>query len=313
MDVQTGVMDGIDRLIMEASPFLQEVSIAALSGMLEEAVPSDMSGDAFRAISSHNLAKIMSIRVRLPNRKSSDDDSPRWESLHSLLVQLFKDRRAKLVRSCKTALDHVIELASAKVYLHDTATKADKEPKKRRCGGVVAKLKSKRSERHRSLGAAAAVSTSGRRVGEGPLLRVVQRGFPQTDDNEESGEVDDSTGDEWVVSLATMELSEFWSTYSFFEGKQVTELEWDCHEHPLFLPYYAAVCSEMDVRKPIPRHRIGPIDPVDGNTAPFRPLAVVSSNRHGAVIEVRGPCSRFEAFVASQVFCIPTSTSMLYM
>lgn len=311
MTVQSRAIEATDRLIMEESPFLQEISMAKLSEAVEEAIPLDATGNAFRMMTAADIAKVMTISVQL--REKPNSDKARWESVHSVLIYLFKTRRAKCVRSCKNAIDQVVRLAEP--LANGEGTSGLPVKKKVKTGGFPCPPKSKRSERHRSLGNAAAVSSGGKRSVE--VIRLVRRGYPKSDSEIEDSKAASTetcqSDEEWVVSLTEVELSEFKELFPFYKESPTKELEWDFPDHPLFLPYYAAVCNEMNVRKPVPQNRIGPINVNDGNAAQYKPLASVVSNRHGAVVEVRGPSPRFEAFIASQVRALYTQVQILLL
>ena len=261
--------------------------------MVEDAIPRDNSGNLFRTLTAEKCIIMMSVRVAMSHRPGDKA----WESLHSLLVTLFKDRRAKLVRHCKTAFQHAVSLA-------EIVAAADRRPaKKTKTGGFPVPPTSKRSSKHSTLGVASASmfkpGPEGYRV---TSYRVVQRGLPIVD--EDANVTGSSSVDaQWVVGLAKLTKEEFFDRFAKYKPRPDDNdvLLWDFPDHPLFLPYYAAVCHEFDARSPVEPDACMLYVSRDGTKSAFQSVANVVLNNNGAVVEVSGPSAKFEAFVASQV------------
>lgn len=285
---------------MEVSPFLQEIPVSRLAAAVEEAFPVDVSGDTFRKLTANDIVRLFNTRVQLSTAKHRTSG---WESAHSLIVQIFKDRRGKVVRACKSAFSHVIDLAKL-----SSADEGAQGSAKKKTGGFACPPNSKKSVRHSNLGSVRPISVSkdttfvddSHEISQfRHSVRVVHRGFPEIIIEESTGEEESDTV--WVVSILKLTLTEFKSRYSFYAASDVSDYHWDFPDHPIFLPYYAAVCNDLNVRTVVPSQTIGPIDSNGGNNAKYRSVANVTLNSHGSVIEVSGPCAKFEAFIASQV------------
>lgn len=289
---------------MEVSPFQQEIPVSQLAATVEDAYPVDVSGDSFRMVNAKVLEDLFRVRVQVPSTLKSRSSG--WESVHSLLIQIFKDRRGKVVRACKSAFQHVTDLAKLMDGVEEGNARVTK---KKKAGGFACPPPSKKSERHSNLGCVRPVSSSKevisaddrRELSESrSTIRIVQRGFPVTILEESTGE---EQSEVWVISLLKLSLSEFQTRFPFYDNSDVTvsDVQWDFPDHPLFLPFIAAVCNDLNIRKKVPAQSIGPVTSNGGNNAKSRSVANVIFNSHGSVVEVSGPCAKFEAFVASQV------------
>jgi len=116
------LIDAVDCMIMGTSPFIQEVPNVTLASSVYSSF--DVTTGEFNSLLPKDLERFMHHRVFVAgNRRDLEA-----ESLYSLMVGVFKDRRARVVRACKKAFSHVVDLMKVDI---DSPS-----PSKKKSGGI---------------------------------------------------------------------------------------------------------------------------------------------------------------------------------
>jgi hypothetical protein len=301
---------------MTKSPYIQEVSVKCLAEGVERGLLLAHPGyaESPTSLTVQELERLMHVKVSV----TAPDDSKSTESLYSILVGIFKDRRGRIVRACKKAISKIVD--DIKI-----AESPSTPTKKFRTGGFTGPPVPKSNAP--VYGFQRSIVTLTEKVSPGPpslvstteslevpapatertppsrqqkiYVRVVERGIPHRDDEEL---VDADVPDLYTVKIFKFELAVYTEEYTFYKKLEPGEIEFDFPEHPCFLAYFAHVCDECNVRVPTPPVGIRLASQQDIVTsAPSHLVALITCDRHGNVIEVSGTCDRFDAFVACQV------------
>lgn len=309
---QTRLIDSVDVMIMTKSPYMQELSMKCLAEAVDEVLQvSDGYGDSSPTkLTVPDLERLMHVKVSV----TASDASNTTESLYSVLVGIFKDRRGRIVRACKKALSKVVD----DMRRADTSTPTKKHkggfpgpPIPKSSGAVygfqrsVVTLTEKISIPPALLSADSAseplVAVTERQPPSRQqkiYVRMVERGFPHRDEED----IDDDIPEQYTVKMFKFELSDYKDAFSFYKDSEPGDIEFDFQDHPCYLAYFAHVCDECNTRVPNPPVGIRVASQPDiVSTAQSHNVALISCDRHGNVTEVSGTCFCFDAFVACQV------------
>lgn len=309
--VQGKLIEAIDLLILKQSPFIQEVPNATLTRAVIEAIPVDEFTEGFYTLSLPDIERLMHVKVSVDQPVDPTKSLPA-ESLYSILVSLFKDRRGRVVRACKKAASNVFEQLIKSSREVPTSYSLTSPPKKKK-GGFPAPPPSRSANKSfgfpRSLlesnsedQAMSQQSTStpvspqpkvGDQARQRQWVRIVDRGYEE----EAEGAVGSLTRP-WIVKTWKVECEYFKELFPAYAEKDPGDFEFDFPEHASYVAYYGAVCDEVNVKVPVPTN-VGPVLEAD-TSATHHYVAHIVTDRFGNAIEVSGPCARFEAFVACQ-------------
>lgn len=298
---------------MTKSPYIQELKATCLAEAIEDAVEREARYNGYPAtLTLSDIERLMHVKVSV----AEADTSKNVESLYSLLVGIFKDRRGRIVRACRKAISKVVD---------DMLTLGDdslRPPKKSRSGGFTGPPIPRSNAPVYGFQRAIVTVTEKMTTTDSDVLcvdscdsfpterrpparkqktvvRMVDRGFQQ--------EIEDSCGDEqtynlYYVQIVKEDIAEY-KKGSFYNDCENHEIEFDFPEHPSYLPYFAYVCDECNVR--VPNSRRGRIQlssqPDLVTSAQTHNILKIECDRHGNATEVIGTCIQFDAFVACQV------------
>ena len=308
--IQTRLIDSVDVLIMTKSPYTQELSVKCLAEAVDEVLEvSDGYRDSPMRLTVSDLERLMHVKVSV----TASDESNITESLYSVLVGIFKDRRGRIVRACKKALSKVVD----DMRKADTST-----PTKKHKGGFPGPPKStgvvygfQRSVvtlSEKTSIPPALLSADSESAGKPPAVterlpqlriqktyvRMVERGFPDRDEED----MDDGIPLPYTVKIFKCEIPDYKHHFSYYKDSEPGDLEYDFQDHVSYLAYFAHVCNECNTRVPNPRVEFRVASQPDIETsAQSHDVAMISCDRYGNVTEVSGTCHCFDAFVACQV------------
>ena len=286
---------------------MQELSVKCLAEAVDEVLEvSDGYGDSPTRLSVPDLERLMHVKVSV----TASDESNTTESLYSVLVGIFKDRRGRVVRACKKALSKIVD--DMKKALTSTPTKKHKGgfPSPSKSSGAVYGFQRPVVTLTEKISNPPALETADSSGKQPPVtdpsppsrhpkiyVRMVERGFPHHDDEDM-----DNIPEHYIVKMFKFELSDYKDAFSFYKDSEPGDIEFDFQDHPCYLAYFAHVCDECNTRVPNPpvRFRVASQPDIE-TTAPSHNVALISCDRHGNVTEVSGTCFCFDAFVACQV------------